>query len=71
MKNETSINHVTPPDAKRLLGDVFSLFCGTDAMRPVMLNPFMVGDKTYATDAYTLVRCDNDKIDFEFENKVS
>jgi hypothetical protein len=25
MKNETTINHCTPPDAKHLLGDVFSI----------------------------------------------
>lgn len=69
MEHNTLNNHDNPPAAKPLLGDVFSLFCGTDTMRPVMLKPFIVGDKTYATDAYTLVRCDNDKIDFEFENK--
>ena len=68
MEHETSINQCSPPDVKRLLGDVFSLFYGTDATRPVMLKPFVVGDKTYATDGYTLVRCDNRKIDFEFEN---
>jgi hypothetical protein len=33
-----------------------------------MLKPFIVGDKTYATDGYTMIMCDNDKIDFEFEN---
>lgn len=69
MEHGTLNNNETTPAAKQLLGDVFSLFYGRDSMRPVMLNPFIVGDKTYATDAYTLVRCDNDKIDFEFENK--
>jgi hypothetical protein len=47
MENETSINHVTPPDAKRLLGDVFSLFCGTDMMRPAMHLPFEINGKIY------------------------
>ena len=45
MENKTSINHQTTPDAKRTLGDVFSLFYGTDQMRPVMLKPFVVGIK--------------------------
>ena len=50
------------------LKEVFDIFCGTDPNRPVMLAPFVVEDKTYATDAYGLVRCDNDKIDFDFVN---
>jgi hypothetical protein len=54
---------------KTTLEEVFRLFCGNDALRPVLLNPFVVGDKTYATDAYTMVCCDNDKIDFEFTNR--
>lgn len=68
METKTSLNHETPPIANVLLGDVFSLFYGTDPMRPVMLKPFVVGNKTYATDAYTLICCDTDKIDFEYEN---
>lgn len=68
MKNETSINHVTPPDAKRLLGDVFSLFCGTDTMRPDMQLPFEINGKIYATDAYTLIRCEKSHCDFEITN---
>jgi len=54
---------------KTKLNKVFDLFVGNDKQRPSMLSPFVIGDKTYATDAYTLVRCDNDKIDFEFDNK--
>lgn len=51
------------------LSEVFSIFYGYDAMRPVMQKPFVVGDYTYATDGYTLVRCKSEQIDFEFENK--
>jgi hypothetical protein len=65
---ENSVNQATQSENKSLISDVFSLFCGLDSMRPVMLKPFVVGNKTYATDATVLVRCDNDKIDFEFEN---
>jgi hypothetical protein len=68
MKNKTPVSKFDQTDEERVLGNVFSLFYSTDVMRPVMLKPFVVGNKTYATDAYTLVRCDNDKIDFEFEN---
>lgn len=68
MRKETSLNHETAIGAKSVLGEVFSLFYGTDPMRPVMLKPFVIGNKTYATDAYTLICCDTDKIDFEYEN---
>lgn len=68
MKLETSIKQKKSTNSNPQLQDVFSMFCGTDEMRPFMLNPFVVGNKTYATDAYALVRCDNDKINFEFEN---
>lgn len=50
------------------LAKVFSLFCSNDGMRPQLQKPFVVGSKTYATDSYTLIRCDNDKVNFEFEN---
>lgn len=58
---------------KTNLEKVFSLFCAHKKSplvlgRPVTLQPFVVGDKTYATDSYALVRCDNSKIDFKFEN---
>lgn len=52
-----------------VLSDVFSLFYGNDPMRKVMLNPFEINGFTYATDAYTLVKCKSDIIDFEWENK--
>jgi hypothetical protein len=52
-----------------VLQDCFSLFCSEETFRPVFENPFVLGDKTYATDSYTLIRCDSSKIDFEFENK--
>jgi len=51
-----------------LLQDAFSLFYSTDELRPAMQKPFVVKGKTYATDGTLLIRCDNDKIDFEFEN---
>lgn len=54
---------------KTKLSEVFSLFCSSETLRPIMQKPFIVGSKTYATDAYTMVFCDSDKIDFEFENK--
>jgi hypothetical protein len=53
---------------KTVLEQVFTLFCSKDEMRPLFLKPFVLGDKTYATDGYTLVRCDSGRIDFEFEN---
>jgi hypothetical protein len=74
MKSESSINQTNSkilamiPTPKGFLYDVFSMFCATDGSRPEMLKPFVVGNKTYATDATTLVRCDIDKINFEFEN---
>jgi hypothetical protein len=68
METKKSLHHENPHAAKPLLCDVFSLFYGTDPMRPVMLKPFVVGNKTYATDAYTLICCDTDKIDFQYEN---
>ena len=52
-----------------ILSKVFANFYSYDQMRPAMLNPFIVGDKTYATDGYTLVRCNTENIDFEYENK--
>lgn len=68
MENETFINNSSTTIELNPLKEVFYLFCATDAFRPVMLNPFIVGNKTYATDAYTLVRCDNSKIEFSFIN---
>ena len=58
-----------PSNEKLTLFDAFRLFCGTDLLRPAMLKPFVVGNKTYATDAYTLIRCDNKNIDFKIENE--
>ena len=68
MKTNDKGSSVSQNDAKSVLSDVFSLFYGTDINRPVMLKPFVVGDKTYATDAHTLICCDTDKIDFVYEN---
>ncbi len=67
MKN-VNFKNATHANAKTALANVFQLFYSTDEMRPGMLNPFVVGNKTYATDGYTLVSCDNEKIDFEFQN---
>lgn len=53
------------------LSEVFSLFYSTDEMRPALLHPFVNGEYTYATDAYTLVRCKNEHIDFEYEKNDS
>jgi hypothetical protein len=50
------------------LESVFKLFLSTDRLRQVMLNPFTIDGKTFATDAPTMVFCDNSKIDFEFTN---
>ena len=52
-----------------VLQDCFSIFCSKEIFRPVFQNPFELGDKTYATDSYTLIRCNSNKIDFKFENK--
>ena len=64
MSNETKPNSTT-------LSEVFSLFYGTDEMRPAFLNPFVNGEYIYATDAYSLVRCKNEHIDFEYKQDDS
>ena len=51
-----------------VLSKVFSLFCSTDEMRPQLLKPFKNGNYTYATDGTIMVRCENERIDFEYEN---
>ncbi len=59
MKNETSIKPVTPPDAKRLLGDVFLSILNRIAikndMRDWMPVPFNANGKSMATNGYCLV----------------
>jgi hypothetical protein len=50
------------------LSDVFYLFCGKDSNRPVLANPFIIGEYTYATNTYSLIRCKSEKIDFKYEN---
>lgn len=65
-KAEGSTNAL--PLVNTVLSDVFSLFYGNDLLRPVMLSPFIVDEYTYATDAYTLVRCKSENIDFEWQN---
>lgn len=59
MKNETSINHATPPDAKRLLGDVFLAILNRVAIkndiRDWMTEPFNANGKSMATNGYYLV----------------
>lgn len=58
----------TSEQKKLGLIDAFSLFLGTDDLRPEMQNPFQINDKVYATDAYTLIRCDRSYCDFEVNN---
>ena len=67
MKTERSS---TSPDTNEnmVLGDVFSLFCGTDNIRPDMHKPFELKGKIYATDSITLIRCDKSYCDFEINN---
>lgn len=50
------------------LKEAFYLFCAEDNGRELFLNPFVVGDKTYATNSYIIIGCDTNKIDFEYEN---
>jgi hypothetical protein len=50
------------------LEQMFHYFCCTDPFRTSMRMPFDVGDKTYATNAHILIRCDTDLIDFEYIN---
>lgn len=66
MQNETITQNTTE---KTALEKVFALFCAKESLNPVMLNPFVFEDRTYATDRIKLVCCDNDKIDFYFGNK--
>jgi hypothetical protein len=58
-----------PDSSKTTVEEVFSLFYSTDPLRPGMHWPFVVGNRTYATDGYLMVGCNTDKIDFSYENK--
>jgi hypothetical protein len=58
----------TPTDNKSTLEAVFQLFCVNDPLEPFMAKPFAVGNHTYATDRAALIRCDIDKIDFDYTN---
>jgi hypothetical protein len=51
-----------------MLYNVFSLFVGDDSFRPVMHSPFEINGKVYATDSFTLIRCDKSYCDFEIAN---
>ena len=57
------------PIGNTVLSDVFSFFYGSDPLRPSMHNPFEIDGFTYATDAYTLIKCKSDLIDFEWHNE--
>lgn len=65
MKNESLINDST--ESIKTLRDVFSLFCVTGT-NPVMQLPFEINGKIYATDSYTLIRCNKSDCDFEINN---
>jgi DnaJ-class molecular chaperone len=52
--------------SESLLSDIFELFYGTNTLRPVMYSPFIVGEYTYATDGYALIRCRTEHIDFQY-----
>ena len=47
---------------------IFSLFVGDHELRPIMLKPFEINGKTYATDSIAMIRTDNSNIDFVVEN---
>lgn len=77
MKNETSINQQTPPDAKRLLGDVFrsslNMFLSNDDLRPALKSPFIQNDLVFATDGSIILCFEKSKlneIDFESHEKA-
>lgn len=77
MENKTSINHTTPPDAKRLLGDVFrsslNMFLSNDDLRPALKSPFLQGDLVFATDGSIILsfnKSNLNEIDFESHEKA-
>lgn len=51
------------------LETIFSLFYDPNNYRSVFRKPFTFGGKTYATDGYALIFCDNEHIDFDYENE--
>ncbi len=51
-----------------LYDKIFGLFLGHDKIRPAMHTPFEINGKVYATDAFTLIRCDKSRCDFEVNN---
>jgi hypothetical protein len=63
----TNLRNHTPSTCSKLL-EVFSLFLGDDITRPVLQKPFEVNGKIYATDSYTLVRCDKSCCNIEITN---
>lgn len=69
--NSTNVQSSTKPAivGNNMLGDVFSLFVGHDALRPAMHKPFEINGKVYATDAYSLVRTDKENIGFILDNE--
>jgi hypothetical protein len=53
---------------ERKQSELFSLFCGHDADKPVMFLPFESNGKIYATDAHKLIRVDSSLCEFALDN---
>lgn len=63
--DKLSSENVNANGVNHLLGNVFSLFTGSDKYRSVFDNPFEQNGKIYATDAHVLIRIDKNKIQYE------
>lgn len=50
------------------LKQIFRMYCGTDEMRPVMLNPFEIEGVVYATDAHQMIFTEKANLDFGVVN---
>lgn len=68
MENTTSLNKEATPTPNVMLSEVFSLFTSHQILRPVMSSPFEINGKVYATDGFTLIRCDKSYCNFEITN---
>lgn len=55
---------------KTKLNLIFDLFTNTDELRPVMLKPFELNNKIYATDGFTMIRINKNDCDFEINNEL-
>lgn len=65
VENSTSVGGF----ANTMLGDVFSLFCSDDELRPAMMKPFLQNGKVYATDPWTVIFANQNDIDFDYTNE--